>query len=96
MEKVCCVKQKKQLQSMICTVGRYTVKDEALIGSIPRHVVDLVFPSKPWAPNVHLVSVELVTNENLGGRGRERGGGEPSSIVNLRMGGGGRFWRAGV
>lgn len=53
----------------------WPVTNEALVGSIVRHIVDLFFPSKPWAPNVHLVRVGLVTSENLEGRGQERGGG---------------------
>lgn len=49
-------------------------------------MVDLVFPSKPWAPSVHLVQVRLVTSENLGGK-EERG----SRVVDCRLrdGGGG-------
>lgn len=30
-------------------------------------MLDLVFPSKPWAPNVQLVKVGLVTGKNLEG-----------------------------
>lgn len=83
---VVCVKQKTIGQND----GRYSVKDEALIGSIIRHIVDLVFPSKPWAPSVHLVRVGLVTSENLGGRGQERGEGVAEWLtVDLGMGGGG-------
>lgn len=48
------------------------MEDEALIGSILRHMVDLVFPSKPWAPNVHLVRVGLVTSERERTRKRRR------------------------
>lgn len=37
------------------------MKNGALIGSMCGLEVDLVFPSKPWAPSVHLVWVGLVT-----------------------------------
>lgn len=37
------------------------MKNGALIGSMCRLIVDLVFPSKPWAPSVHLVWAGLVT-----------------------------------
>lgn len=37
--------------------------------------LDLGFPSKPWAPNVHLVRVGLVTSENLGHIRQESEGG---------------------
>lgn len=50
-------------------------------------MVDLVFPSKPWAPNVHLVQVGLVTSE----RGEDEKEEEGSRVVGCRLrdGGGG-------
>lgn len=70
-----CVQIKKPIS--VNDMCYWPVKDEELIESI-LHIVDLVFPSKPWAPSVHLVRVGLVTSENSGGRGQERGGGQPS------------------
>lgn len=64
----------------------WPVKNEALVGSILRHIVDLFFPSKPWAPNVHLVRVGLVTRENLGEDKKEE---EGSRVVDCQLRDGG-------
>lgn len=56
-------------ERIMSTRGNYLVNYEALIGS--NISLDLGFPSKPWAPYVHLVRVGLVTSENLGHIGQE-------------------------
>lgn len=68
-EKVCCVGEitKPMGDRIKCTFGDYLGKYEALIVSILTYMLDLVFPSKPWAPNVQLVKVGLVTSKNLEG-----------------------------
>lgn len=60
-----------------------------ILRSVLSRTVDLVFPSKPWAPDVHLVQVGLV----LSGRERARKRRRVAEwlIVDLGMGMR-RFW----